>query len=128
MEDLHRAKNQYLTCANPTEVAARRQRVLDGDVRGDTEATAARIIAAAYQSQTQALLPVPQQDVRHESSERTEETPFHSFVNISPIIPQRYQNDRESTPKMEEEPPERVTEQTTERTRKLNSRVISLHG
>lgn len=55
MEDLHEVTLQYLSCADPTEAAARRKRVMLGDARGDMENTAARIVAAAEKSQHQRL-------------------------------------------------------------------------
>ncbi|KAL0715672.1 hypothetical protein Bca4012_064994 [Brassica carinata] len=46
MEELHETKRQYLSCPDPVEAAARRQRVLQGDATGQMEETAASIIAA----------------------------------------------------------------------------------
>ncbi|KAJ4906052.1 hypothetical protein Rs2_09710 [Raphanus sativus] len=47
MEQLHEVTLQYLSCADPTEAAARQRRVLASDNRGLTEETAARIIRTA---------------------------------------------------------------------------------
>ncbi|KAG2276780.1 hypothetical protein Bca52824_059335 [Brassica carinata] len=46
MEELHEATRQYLSCADPTEAEARRQRVLIGDAKGEIEKAAASILAA----------------------------------------------------------------------------------
>lgn len=47
MEDLHDVTKQYLSCTDPTEAAARKQRVLVGDASGLMEETAASILAAS---------------------------------------------------------------------------------
>lgn len=47
MEELHEATRQYLSCSDPVEAAARRQRVQYGDAQGDMEKAADAIIAAA---------------------------------------------------------------------------------
>lgn len=47
MEELREVTYQYTNCPDPTECAARRQRVLDSESRGLMEETTARIIAAA---------------------------------------------------------------------------------
>ena len=47
MEDLQEVTRQYLSCADPIEAAARRQRVMYGDANGLMEETTARIILAA---------------------------------------------------------------------------------
>ncbi|KAF3502059.1 hypothetical protein F2Q69_00044121 [Brassica cretica] len=47
MEELNQVTLQYLSCSDPTEAAARRQRVLMGDAQGQMEEAAYRIIAAA---------------------------------------------------------------------------------
>ncbi|CAN6851121.1 unnamed protein product [Brassica oleracea] len=46
MEDLHHVTRQYLSCPDPVEAAARRQRVSFVDASGQMEETAASIIAA----------------------------------------------------------------------------------
>ena len=46
MEELHEATRQYLSCDDPTEAAARRQRVMIGDAKGEMEKAAASILAA----------------------------------------------------------------------------------
>ncbi|CAN6848658.1 unnamed protein product, partial [Brassica oleracea] len=46
MEDLHEVTIQYLSCDDPVEAAARRQRVLYTDANGLMEETAARILAS----------------------------------------------------------------------------------
>ncbi|CAH8330273.1 unnamed protein product [Eruca vesicaria subsp. sativa] len=46
LQELHSAALQYMSSANPTEAAARRQRVTLGDAEGQTEDTAASILAA----------------------------------------------------------------------------------
>ena len=46
MEQLHEVTRQYLSCPDPIEAAARRQRVLHGDAHGQMEETAAAVIAA----------------------------------------------------------------------------------
>lgn len=50
MEELHEVTRQYLSCEDPIEAAARRQRVLISDAQGDMERTAAAIISAAAMS------------------------------------------------------------------------------
>lgn len=50
MEELHEVTRQYLSCSDPKEAAARRQRVLNGDARGETEEAADAIIAAAIKT------------------------------------------------------------------------------
>lgn len=45
-EELHEVTMQYLSCADPTEAAARRRRVLLGDACGQVENTVAVILAA----------------------------------------------------------------------------------
>ncbi|XP_018443346.1 uncharacterized protein LOC108815195 [Raphanus sativus] len=57
MEELHDVTRQYLSCPDPVEAAARRQRVQIGDAAGQMEETASAIIAAATRrQQKQALL------------------------------------------------------------------------
>ncbi|WZZ37096.1 hypothetical protein YC2023_020497 [Brassica napus] len=46
MEDLHEVTRQYMSCDDPVEAAARRQRVLYTDANGLMEETAARILAS----------------------------------------------------------------------------------
>ena len=50
MDDLREVTYQYVNCPDPTESAARRQRVLDGEANGLMEETAARIIAQAKET------------------------------------------------------------------------------
>ncbi|KAJ4888554.1 Uncharacterized protein Rs2_28302 [Raphanus sativus] len=45
LEDLHQTTRQYLSCSDPVEAAARKQRVMLSDARGDMEKTAATILA-----------------------------------------------------------------------------------
>lgn len=47
MEELQEATRQYLSCPDPVEAAARRQRVNIGDAKGEMEAAALSIIKAA---------------------------------------------------------------------------------
>ena len=47
LSEIHEATMQYINCGDPTESAARRQRVLISEARGDVENAAAGIIAAA---------------------------------------------------------------------------------
>lgn len=47
MEELHEVTRQYLSCSDPVEAAARRQRVLFSDANGLMEETAAAIMAAS---------------------------------------------------------------------------------
>ncbi|WZZ26394.1 hypothetical protein YC2023_009795 [Brassica napus] len=51
MEELREVTYQYTNCPDPVESASRRQQVLDGEVHGLMEETAARIIAAAVEAQ-----------------------------------------------------------------------------
>lgn len=46
MEELREVTIQYTTCADPTENAARKRRVLQGETRGLMAETAAQIIEA----------------------------------------------------------------------------------
>lgn len=48
LEDLREASYQYINCGDPTESAARRQRVLESEHSGLVEQTANNIIAAAH--------------------------------------------------------------------------------
>lgn len=57
MEDLNHVTLQYLSCADPTEAKARKQRVLRGDASGLLEEIAASIIVAA----TEAAREIPEQ-------------------------------------------------------------------
>ncbi|CAN7024434.1 unnamed protein product, partial [Brassica rapa subsp. trilocularis] len=50
MEELREVSYQYANCPDPTESAARKQRILDGEVHGLMEKTAVGIIAAAEAS------------------------------------------------------------------------------
>lgn len=52
MEELHEVTRQYLSCSNPVEAAARRQRVLYGDANGQMEDTARAIIHSAKNRQS----------------------------------------------------------------------------
>uniref|UniRef100_M4DG32 Uncharacterized protein n=1 Tax=Brassica campestris TaxID=3711 RepID=M4DG32_BRACM len=54
MEELHEVTRQYLSCPDPVEAAARRQRVLTGDANGQMEETARAIIKAAKDKQASA--------------------------------------------------------------------------
>ncbi|KAL0734791.1 hypothetical protein Bca4012_011001 [Brassica carinata] len=56
MDELREATLQYTNHPDPIESAARRQRVLDGEVHGLMEKTAASIIAAAYELHQQQSL------------------------------------------------------------------------
>lgn len=51
MEELQEATRQYLSCPDPVEAAARRQRAIQGDARGDMEETALSIIHAEKERQ-----------------------------------------------------------------------------
>lgn len=55
MEDLHDATRLYLSCSDPKEAAARKQRVQQSDENGDMEETAARIITRAKQQLTSVM-------------------------------------------------------------------------
>ncbi|KAF2592796.1 hypothetical protein F2Q70_00042326 [Brassica cretica] len=57
MEVLNHVTLQYLSCADPTEAEARKQRVLRGDALGLLEEIAASIIVAA----TEAAREIPEQ-------------------------------------------------------------------
>ena len=62
MEDLHEATLQYLSCSDPSEVAARRHLLLSGDAKGQMEETAAGVVAAAVKASMQyqpAILELP---------------------------------------------------------------------
>lgn len=45
LEDLHHVTRQYLSCSDPVEAAARKQRVMLSDARGDMDTTVAAIMA-----------------------------------------------------------------------------------
>ncbi|KAJ4917112.1 Uncharacterized protein Rs2_02662 [Raphanus sativus] len=49
MQDLQDVTQQYLSCADPVEARARKQRVLEGDAEGLLEKTAERIMAATVE-------------------------------------------------------------------------------
>ncbi|KAF3550686.1 hypothetical protein DY000_02004472 [Brassica cretica] len=51
MEELREVTYQYTNCADPVESAARKQRVLDGEVHGLMEQTAATIVAREQEAQ-----------------------------------------------------------------------------
>lgn len=51
MEELQEATRQYLSCADPTEAAARRLRVQARDAQGQMEEAVARILAANAEQQ-----------------------------------------------------------------------------
>ena len=70
MEDLHHVTRQYLSCPDPVEAEARRQRVLLGDASGQMEETAVAIIAA--ETRRQALL---SQSMGDESNPNTPSPP-----------------------------------------------------
>ncbi|KAJ4872386.1 Uncharacterized protein Rs2_45950 [Raphanus sativus] len=53
MEELHDVTRKYLSCKDPAEAAARRQRVLQSDAEGLMEATAASILAASTVQQNE---------------------------------------------------------------------------
>lgn len=55
MDQLHEVTLQYLSCADPTEAAARQRRVIASDSRGLTEETAARIIRTAQLATSQPI-------------------------------------------------------------------------
>lgn len=60
MEELREVTFQYTNCPDPTESAARRQRVLDSESRGLMEETAARIVDNAKAT---AMIPSPAQQL-----------------------------------------------------------------
>lgn len=47
MDELHEVTRQYMSCSDPVEAAARRQRILYIDANGLMEETAAAIMAAS---------------------------------------------------------------------------------
>ena len=59
LEDIQEATNQYLSCTDPTEAAARRRRVIEGEASGEVEETVAAIMASSS-------LPVVQQSHNEE--------------------------------------------------------------
>lgn len=77
MEELHQTTLQYLSCIDPTEAAARRQRVLQGDSQGQMEQVAAGIIEAATRA---AEITV------HQNAVRSEENLPHQNDEASSII------------------------------------------
>ncbi|CAN6838046.1 unnamed protein product, partial [Brassica oleracea] len=62
MEELHEVTRQYLSCPDPVEAAARRQRVHFSDVNGLMEATAASILTAAATRANQRYPPLQIRD------------------------------------------------------------------
>ncbi|CAH8391687.1 unnamed protein product [Eruca vesicaria subsp. sativa] len=64
MEDLHRATRMYINCDDPTESAARKQRVLDTDTQQLMEETAQGIIEAAIRAQVIQSSPQVDQEVQ----------------------------------------------------------------
>ena len=79
MEELHEVTLQYLNCPDPKEAAARRQRVLISDARGDMEEAASAIIAAAIRN-------APQQPTRTSAT-----TSNSGFQPDQVLIPQENQ-------------------------------------
>lgn len=62
MEELHEVTRQYLSCPDPVEAAARRQRVHFSDVNGLMEATAASILTTAATKANQRYPPLQIRD------------------------------------------------------------------
>ena len=83
MEEFHEVTRQYLSCVDPVEAAARRQRVLYSDANGLMKATAASIMENSLSLQTPHTLsrinasntatPPPLQDA-----------PFHTLLYLDP--------------------------------------------
>lgn len=120
MEDLQQATRQYLSCPDPVEAAARRQRVLHGDAMGQMEETAAAIIAAETRRQsntpqTRGLIsnpntPPPYQNMTlndrplHETSDRNNPQAIEEEEGRL----DQYHKNAETTPKRASEAPAKL--------------------
>ncbi|KAH0897272.1 hypothetical protein HID58_046840 [Brassica napus] len=132
MEDLHHVTRQYLSCPDPVEAAARRQRVLQGDSSGQMEETAVAIIAP--ETRRQALI---SQSMGDESNPNTPPPPIQNTLNQTLLLhaPSVTHNPKNREENNAEEgdsglrPISRETESTPQRTiegpAKLKSIVIS---
>ncbi|KAJ4884961.1 Uncharacterized protein Rs2_35054 [Raphanus sativus] len=106
MKELQEVTRQYLSCPDPVEAAARRQRVIAGDANGQMEEAALAIIKAAENNQAAShrlrlsdsnpvtppplmdtynqLFPTPHQVVFHGSPVREEEAPDFNAHHSEP--------------------------------------------
>ncbi|CAN7136726.1 unnamed protein product [Brassica rapa subsp. narinosa] len=90
MEELREVTFQYTNCPDPTESAARRQRVLDSESRGLMEETAARIVdnakaTAMIPSPAQQLISFQPEDGYAQTAGR--EITFGQTGNVGPSLP-----------------------------------------
>ncbi|KAJ4893629.1 Uncharacterized protein Rs2_20423 [Raphanus sativus] len=88
MEELHEVTQQYLSCADPIEAAARRQRVLFSDAQGLMEQTATNIIAATanvtLRSQTSESNPMTPPPMQNHIPLML--TSLHQTTNVAPQL------------------------------------------
>ncbi|CAH8306545.1 unnamed protein product [Eruca vesicaria subsp. sativa] len=131
MEDLHGLALRYMNVPDPTEAAARRQRVLLGDAQGQTEEAADRLLADAaaklqtlhYQTQEPQI--AMGNNLLHEEFQAITERRDNSPNSILPL------NNNESSPHQEAEQPLRRMGRRRTKPARLRSVVVSpitLHG
>lgn len=94
MEDLHEVTRQYLSCADPVEAAARRQRVQYTNAERLMETTAAAILAATMQNREK--LPHPLGGSSNPVTPPPLQDPvFQALTHPSPIILYNSSSDKE---------------------------------
>ncbi|KAF3592714.1 hypothetical protein DY000_02020918 [Brassica cretica] len=108
MSDLQEVTIQYRNCPDPIESAARRQRVLQGDARGDMEEASANIITATTAARTAMLPPAV-----HPS-----ETPI--ILGTSQEAGPSTQAKRRGQPPLKKKPSPTARKQTGDNSRKMN--------
>ncbi|KAF3508579.1 hypothetical protein F2Q69_00003681 [Brassica cretica] len=88
MEELREVTYQYTNCADPVESAARKQRVLDGEVHGLMEQTASTIVAREQEAQ-QAYITTRVAETEVENEMETEQS-----ATLPLVLPQPPQNSK----------------------------------
>ena len=81
MEELQEVTRQYLSCPDPVEAAARRQRVLYGDANGMMEETVERLLASGQG------VPTEQRRQRAADSNPVTPPPLHENPLQAPLFP-----------------------------------------
>ncbi|WZZ64967.1 hypothetical protein YC2023_076337 [Brassica napus] len=81
MEELQEVTRQYLSCPDPVEAAARRQRVLYGDANGMMEETVERLLASGQG------IPTEQRRQRAADSNPVTPPPLHENPFQAPLFP-----------------------------------------
>ncbi|KAF2597057.1 hypothetical protein F2Q68_00011177 [Brassica cretica] len=112
MDDLQQATRMYTSCADPTESAARKQRVLVSDAQGDMEVAPHRIINAAIAThaiQAQllaqhmvlppAVIPAPSEPVSNVQDQRQSTTVITGKKQGRPAKPKDKPKDMRIIPK-----------------------------